>query len=196
MRKKVIALTAAAVMLCGCLSGCAKRKSEIPDIPAPTVEQPIIPQFNQSTMDTVLYTPVYASAFGDTVILTTVPMQEWHGEESDCPAREISNGGRIKCNGEHEQEVPITKVLILEDLIPRVCSGWFRDLLYLEKIEGMEKLHTHKVTDMSHMFAGCERLTAVDVSTWDVSGVQDMTGMFDGCYALGELPEWYSGNPS
>lgn len=180
-----------ALVLCACMFGCGDQTPSVPDVTAPVNDDPIIPEVNRPTVSTVTYTPVYASAFGDTVILATVPMEEWHGLESDCPAREISNGGRIKCNGEHEREVPITKVLILEDLIPRVCSGWFRDMLYLEKVEGTEKLHTHAVTDMSHMFSGCERLTTVDFSSWDVSQVEDMTGMFDDCVALTQLPDWY-----
>lgn len=189
--KKILA-TVLALALCLCFFGCGKEKPVQPDVTAPTKDQAIIPEVNRPPVSNVTYTPVYASSFGDTVILATVPIDEWHGEESDCPAREISNGGRIKCNGEHEKEVPTTKVLILEDLIPRVCSGWFRDMLYLEKIDNMDKLHTHAVTDMSHMFAGCERLATVDFSSWDVSKVQDMTSMFDDCFALTQLPEWYN----
>jgi surface protein len=118
-------------------------------------------------------------------------VEEWRSEESDCPPREISNGGRVKCNGEHEQEVPITKVLILEDLIPRVCGGWFRDMVQLEKIDGLEKLHTHQVSDMSFMFAGCEELSNLDIDDWDVSNVKDMTDMFKDCRSLTKLPKWY-----
>ena len=121
------------LMLCLCLFGCREKTPSVIDVPAPTKSDSIIPNINRPTVEAVKYTPVYASAFGDTVLLATVPVQEWHGMESDCEPREISNGGRIKCNGEHEKEVPITKVLVLEDLIPRVCSGWFRDLLHLEK---------------------------------------------------------------
>lgn len=188
--KKLLACVMA-VLVCLCFFGCGPKTPSVIDVPDAPTGGSIIPNINKPTVQTVTYTPVYASTFGDTVILATVPMQEWHGAESDCPAREISNGGRIRCNGEHEKEVPITKVLILEDLIPRVCGGWFRDMLHLEKIEGLEKLHTHNVTDMSFMFAGCERLSELDTSAWDVSGVKDMTGMFDGCAALSQLPEWY-----
>lgn len=187
-----IALCVLSAALCVAACGChAQTKTDRPDVTAPTKDHAIIPQFHQSTADSVTYTPVYASSFGDTILLATVPMEEWHGEESDCPAREISNGGRIKCNGDHEKEVPTKTVLILEDLIPRVCSGWFRDMLYLEKVEGIDKIHTHQVTDMSYMFAGCERLTQLDVSSWEVDKVQDMTDMFKDCYAMEQLPEWY-----
>ena len=83
-----------------------------------------------------------------------------------------------------------TKVIILEDLIPRNCSGWFRDMIYLEKIEGLEKLHTQQVTDMSYMFAGCEKLTKLEIGDWDVSKVTDMTNMFMDCHCLQTIPQW------
>lgn len=176
-------------ILCITVYGCGKNKVSLP--PIDPLDQPILPTQNTAVSTLATYTPVYASAFGDTILLATVPVEEWHSLESDCPPREISNGGRIKCNGEHETEVPITKVVILEDIVPRVCSGWFRDMIYLEEIDGLDKLHTHHVTDMSYMFAGCEKLTELDVSAWDVSAVTDMTDMFKDCYSLETLPEWY-----
>jgi surface protein len=181
-------LTAA---LCVCCFGCGKNNNPNPNPPVQNNNQSILPGFNNPDPKPVTYTPVYATAFGDTIILATVPVEEWHSQESACPAREISNGGRIKCNGEHESEVPITKVIILEDVIPRVCSGWFRDMIHLETIEGLEKLHIHQVSDMSYMFAGCEKLKTLPIDGWDVSQVTDMTDMFKDCISLEELPQWY-----
>jgi surface protein len=188
---KKAALGLLAAVVCISAFGCGKQKQPLSDLPAGTPDQAIVPGFNNPTPKPVSYTPVYASAFGDTVILATVPVEEWHSLESDCPAREISNGGRIKCNGDHEDEVPITKVIILEDLIPRVCSGWFRDMIHLEKIQGIEMIHTHEVSDMSFMFAGCEKLEELDLSSWDISKVTDMTEMFQNCHSLDKLPDWY-----
>ena len=189
LKQTVLCLLGA--VLCISAFGCGK-KNPMPDPPVQNLDQSVLPGF--STPDTpkpVIYTPVYASAFGDTIILATVPVEEWHSQQSDCPPREISHGGRVKCNGDHETEVPITKVMILEDIIPRVCSGWFRDMIHLETIEGLEKLHTEKVRDMSYMFAGCEKLTKLDLSSWNISNVTDMTDMFKDCYTLEKLPEWY-----
>mgnify|MGYP003295699110 CR=1 FL=1 len=184
-----------ALAMCGCLFGCGKDTTQEPELSIPANNTPIIPQVNEPTVAPLQYTPVYASAFGDTILLATVPVDEWHAQERDCEPREISHGGRVKCNGEHEQEVPITKVVILEDIIPRNCSGWFRDMIHLEKIEGLDKLKTHEVTDMSFMFAGCEDLKALDTSTWDVSQVKDMTAMFENCFAMSQLPTWYGATP-
>lgn len=188
IKTSILFLLAAAmcVMFLGCRPG-----NEHFDDPIEGEDQAILPGFQHPDPKPVTNTPVYATAFGDTVILATVPVEEWRSEESDCPPREISNGGRVKCNGEHETEVPITKVIILEDLIPRNCSGWFRDMIYLEKIEGLEKLHTQQVTDMSYMFAGCEKLTKLEISAWDVSKVTDMTNMFLDCHCLQTIPQWY-----
>ena len=180
-----------ALAMCGCLFGCGGKNGPEPELSIPVNSDPILPQINEPTVVPMQYTPVYASAFGDTILLATVPVEEWHAQERDCEPREISHGGRVKCNGEHEREVPITKVVILEDIIPRNCSGWFRDMIHLEKIEGLDKLKTHEVMDMSFMFTGCEALTELDTSTWDVSKVEGMTAMFENCIGLTELPEWY-----
>ena len=188
---KRIALCLLIAVMCVTAFGCSRKRNPLPDLPMSTPDNAIIPEITGSSINPVAYTPVYASAFGDTVILATVPVEEWQSEKSDCPVREISNGGRIKCNGKHEDEVPITKVLILDDIIPRNCSGWFRDMTQLEKIDGLNKLHTHQVSDMSYMFAGCGKLTSLDLSSWHVSNVINTTEMFKGCNALANLPDWY-----
>lgn len=181
-----------AVLLCVTMFGCLPQKPPSPVITVPSRDNDqILPTPTQNTVKPVEYTPVYASTFGDTVLLATVPVEEWNSLEPSCPTREISNGGRISCKGEHEKETPITTVIILEDLIPKVTSGWFRDMVDLRQIKTMEKLHTHAVTDMSYMFTNCKSLTISDFSTWDVTGVTNMAHMFDGCDSMGELPEWY-----
>ena len=189
LKRTALCLLGAA--LCIAALGCGKEDNTRPDLPSQNLEQSILPGFDNPDPKPVTHTPVYASSFGDTILLATVPVEEWNSLESDCPPREISNGGRVKCNGTHEEEVPTTKVIILEDIIPRVCSGWFRDMIHLETIEGLEKIHTEKVSDMSYMFAGCEKLKTLDLSSWDVSKVTDMTAMFLDCYVLETLPEWY-----
>lgn len=212
--KKLIACLLAALL---CVALCACERQEQPPQTNPTAAtqkgKPILPMATapkqEGTTDTPTYTPVYVTVFEDVALLATVPVEEWGDmtlndellddemldiEEDVCPPREISQGGRISCNGEHERETPITKVLILERIAPRDCGNWFRDLLHLESIQGLEKLDIQFVTNMSFMFAGCERLTELDIDDWDVTGVEDMTGMFDGCVALDPKPEWYTDN--
>lgn len=64
---------------------------------------------------------------------------------------------------------------------------WFNGCFNLEVIIAWENLHTQNVTDMSYMFAGCNRLAYVDLSGFDTRNVTDMTGMFQDCSFLEEL---------
>ena len=70
---------------------------------------------------------------------------------------------------------------------PTTTSGWFYDMRNLESITGMSYLNTSEVTDMSYMFAGCEKLTSVDVSHFNTSKVIYMGRMFDLCTRLTSL---------
>ena len=44
--------------------------------------------------------------------------------------------------------------------------------------------NTQNVTDMSHMFDGCNRLTQLDLSNWDIGNVTNMDRMFSNCNNL------------
>ena len=96
---------------------------------------------------------------------------------------------------------------------PTTTKGWFGGCSKLAGIEGLSKLDTSKVTDMSYMFYRCRGLASLDVSKFktgnvaameymfydcsglvslDVSGfdtanVTDMGGMFQGCSGLASL---------
>lgn len=180
-----------------CLGLCACAQEEKPEPTAPSREdRPIMSISTQPTQEQpeVPYGPVYATAFGDTIYLATVPIDGKEGREPSCTAREVSLGGQIHCGQLHEvdlEEVAVTHVVIAEDLYPASTSEWFRGLSELVSVEGLDRLHTDGVTDMSHMFAGCVKLSQLDADGWDVSGVEDMTGIFDGCDALAQKPDWY-----
>ena len=188
MKRMMKTAALAAVVLC-LLSGCGKDKT-LP--PAPTRSTaPIMPQSTAPTAQQTEYTPVYATAFENTLFLSTTPIEEWGGEEAECAPRAVTDGGRVCCGGEHELEEPITRVVILEPLAPRSTQDWFRGMAALEYIEGLEKLQMSGVSDMSHMFAGCPLLKELNISKWSVPDSVDMTGMFDGCDALAAKPGWY-----
>ena len=166
--RKILSMILCAVMLMGLLAGCSgdRRKPNM-DVTIPLNDQPILPTMNQT--EGAVHTPVYATVFEGTVLLATVPVQKWEGfEEPECPTREISKGGQILCGGEHEQEFPITKVLIVETLAPDSTSEWFSGMTKLVQIAGVEELETRYVTDMTDMFRDCHLLT--------------------------DLPEWYAEN--
>lgn len=188
-RKMIAVLMAAAICLTA--AGCATEKPEEAPITITQSNKPIIPGATGQGQNVTELTAVYVSVFENLAILSSYPVLEREGEEPECAPREISKGGSILCGGAHEKEHPITHVLIAGTLVPQAMNGWFRNMVHLKSIEGLEKIKTNHVTDMSHLFAGCEKLSEVNIGGWDVSGVVDFTGTFDGCVALAVLPEWY-----
>lgn len=75
---------------------------------------------------------------------------------------------------------------------PTDCSYWFcsNKNSYdskLQNIVGIENLNTTNVTDMSCMFAGCDKLTSLDLSKFKTINVTNMSGMFSGCKSLTSL---------
>ena len=70
---------------------------------------------------------------------------------------------------------------------PTSCSHWFKDCIYLTRIEGIWNLNTENVTDMSSMFLGCSSLSSLDLTNFDTGNVTDMSRMFQNCYDLTSL---------
>ena len=82
----------------------------------------------------------------------------------------------------------LTQIIIDPGVIANQDSrGLFSHLYNLKTIQGLENLDTSQVTNMSWMFADCERLTNLDVSHFDTSQVTDMSYMFYGCERLTNL---------
>lgn len=190
LQRKIFAALMA-VLLCLTVVGCAEKVDSPNTTDWSKPHKPILPGVTDPDQ-AADHTAVYVTVFEDLAILSAYPVMEYDGEEPECDPREISQGGSILCGGEHEREEPIRHVLIIGELVPRAMNDWFRNMVTLQSIEGLEKVRTHHVSDMSHLFAGCQRLSEADVSGWDVSEVEDMTGMFDGCTALADLPQWYA----
>ena len=46
------------------------------------------------------------------------------------------------------------------------------------------------VENMSGIFEECENFNC-NLSKWDVSSVKNMVEMFDGCKSLKQIPSWY-----
>ena len=70
---------------------------------------------------------------------------------------------------------------------PTSCSHWFKDCIYLTRIEGIWNLNTENVTDMSSMFLGCSSLSSLDLTNFNTEKVTDMSRMFQNCYDLTSL---------
>lgn len=60
---------------------------------------------------------------------------------------------------------------------------------YCEKLQSIDvsSLNTSKVTAMRDVFNGCSKLTSLDLRTFDTSQVTDMTEMFQNCTSLKHL---------
>ena len=68
---------------------------------------------------------------------------------------------------------------------PEDVSNWFREAYYLTNIIHLDYLDISNVTNMSYMFADCENLTEINISTWQVSTQNvNLTKMFYNCTAL------------
>ena len=70
---------------------------------------------------------------------------------------------------------------------PTSLAQFFSGSSTLETISGLEYLNTEKVTDMSSMFDGCQKLSSLDLSNFNTANVTNMSGMFNGCQKLSSL---------
>ena len=70
---------------------------------------------------------------------------------------------------------------------PTSTLRWFSSCDSLERIVGMEYLHTENVTTMLDMFKSCSSLTSLDLSHFNTAKVTTMQRMFNGCSALTSL---------
>ena len=66
-------------------------------------------------------------------------------------------------------------------------SSLFSEFTRLQEIENIEYLDTSNVTNMSHMFSSCSRITTLDVSNFDTSKVTNMRAVFANCNILTTL---------
>ena len=70
---------------------------------------------------------------------------------------------------------------------PTSLEHFFASCSTLETISGLEYLNTEKVTDMSGMFNGCQKLSSLDLSKFNTEKVESMGNLFEGCSALSSL---------
>ena len=70
---------------------------------------------------------------------------------------------------------------------PTSLEHFFAGCSTLETISGLEYLNTEKMTDMSGMFNGCQKLSSLDLSKFNTEKVTNMSGMFYGCQKLSSL---------
>ncbi len=64
---------------------------------------------------------------------------------------------------------------------------WFEGCVNLRQIEGLSNVSATGVQSMARMFADCEQLEELDLSSFDTSSCVNFGGMFDGCDSLVSL---------
>ena len=109
---------------------------------------------NSDTDNSKTVTKKYTIGMND--IFTNADMVPWKNEQSS-----------------------INKVIFVSDIIPTSTAHWFRNCVNLNTIENIEKLKTNRVTDMTAMFCGCRKLTALNLETFDTRKVTKMRNMFN-----------------
>ena len=70
---------------------------------------------------------------------------------------------------------------------PTTCYNWFSGCTNLTEIKGIEYLNTSEVTVMNQMFANCESIESLDLSSFNTAKVTNMFFMFAHCKALKSL---------
>ena len=60
----------------------------------------------------------------------------------------------------------------------------FKGFTYLTNIDGLDKLDTSKITDMTSMFSSCYRLSDVNLKNFNTANVTTMSSMFYSCVSL------------
>lgn len=71
-----------------------------------------------------------------------------------------------------------------EGIRPVSTAYWFDSCHSVMNIYGLEKLDTSSVTDITDMFHYMPRLASLDLTSFDVSNVENASGVFHGCSSL------------
>lgn len=188
---KIAKMLALALLGSLLLAGCSVAENKLPAYNMGTKGQsPILTSGADQNPVTVL-TRVFVTVYEDTAYLGQTPVLFGEEMEMTGQPREISQGGRIGCEDEDGNPVVITKVVVKDMLTPRSMKDWFRDLPELVAIQGLELICTDHVTDMSHAFSGCGKLSYLNADGWNTENVTNMMGIFEGCNSLSSKPKWY-----
>ena len=73
------------------------------------------------------------------------------------------------------------------DARPTTTYAWFYEMENLQSITGISYLNTSNVTNMWAMFAYCNNLTSLNLTSFNTAKVTDMTGMFYFCNFLARI---------
>ena len=82
------------------------------------------------------------------------------------------------------EESSIEKVIIETEIVLQNIQYWFHNCTKLTEIQGIEKLDTSNVTNMTRLFYNCKSLKSLDLTNFDTSNVTKMSWMFYRCNSL------------
>lgn len=66
------------------------------------------------------------------------------------------------------------------------ADNMFRNLKCLDNVS-LGELSTRYTKSISSLFDGCERMTSIDISSFDISSINNVVGLFSGCEKLTEI---------
>ena len=75
-------------------------------------------------------------------------------------------------------------------------SKMFSECEELYSFSGLSKLDIENVKDISELFTNCKLINLPDISKWNTSNINNMSGIFRGCFLLYSLPDISKWNTS
>ena len=98
----------------------------------------------------------------------------------------------------HLNDIDTSEITDMSDLFSVNMYDYFENNIDIERIKiiDLSAWNTSNVNDMSGMFCGCSSLIELNLSTWDTSNVVNMNHMFEGCTLLKKLDisKWDTSN--
>ena len=143
-------------------------------------------------------TPVYAKLYDDgTLILSSTDYTDT-SKTLTKDFKEVKNKAASNYWSASDYNTLVTKVSFYDEIVPSTTAYYFNNLTNLTSFENMSNLETSLVTNMQNMFAGCTKLTSIDVSHFNTSNVTNMASMFAGSVKITNTPVrqycYYEGN--
>ena len=143
-------------------------------------------------------TSVYAKLYNDgTLILSSTDYTDT-SKILTKDFKEVKNKAASNYWSASDYNTLVTKVSFYDEIVPSTTAYYFNNLTNLTSFENMSNLETSLVTNMQNMFAGCTKLTSIDVSHFNTSNVTNMASMFAGSVKITNTPVrqycYYEGN--
>ena len=130
---------------------------------------------------------VFDSADGSLVFFRDEPGKYSEGQVEDTKTYFTGVETKTSGFGWTSKNTNVTNIRFEDVAKPISTKEWFSNAGNITSIDGLDKLDTSNVTNMSMMFRGCNTLTSLDVSGFVTSNVTNMSMMFNFCNALTSL---------